>query len=81
MRALTIALCLFTTPALAGVTGPARVVDGDSLQVAGEQMRLHEIDAPEIGQVCSLDGKPWSCGRAGADLLRTFSKSNGLTAG
>jgi hypothetical protein len=29
MRAVTIALCLLATPALADVTGPARVIDGD----------------------------------------------------
>ncbi len=29
MRALTVALFLLTTPALADVTGPARVIDGD----------------------------------------------------
>jgi endonuclease YncB( thermonuclease family) len=33
-------------------------------------VRLHGIDAPETGQVCSLNGKPWSCGRAATDLLR-----------
>ena len=33
---LTIALCLLTTPALADVAGVASVVDGDSLEVAGD---------------------------------------------
>lgn len=70
MRPLIITLCLLSTPALADVTGPARIVDGDSLEVAGERVRLHGIDAPEIGQLCSLKGEPWSCGRAAADLLR-----------
>ena len=33
MRALTIALCLLATPALADVAGPARVIDGDTLEI------------------------------------------------
>lgn len=28
--------------------GPAAIVDGDSLVVAGERVRLHAIDAPEL---------------------------------
>ncbi len=35
MRALIIVLCLLATPVLADVTGPARVIDGDTLEVAG----------------------------------------------
>ena len=69
MRALTIALCLLATPALADVTGTATVIDGDTIEVHGQRIRLHGIDAPEIGQVCSLQGEPWSYGRAAAILL------------
>ena len=28
-------------------TGPARVIDGDTLDVGGVRIRLHGIDAPE----------------------------------
>ena len=45
MRALTIALCLLATPALADVTGPARVIDGDTVEIQGQRIRLHGIDA------------------------------------
>ncbi len=67
--ALTIALCLLATPALADVTGPARVIDGDTLEVQGERIRLHGIDAPESRQLCRLDGKPWQCGKDAANAL------------
>jgi endonuclease YncB( thermonuclease family) len=67
--ALTIALCLIATPALADVTGPARMIDGDTLEVQGERIRLHGIDAPESRQLCRLDGKPWQCGEDATDAL------------
>ncbi len=37
MRALTIALCLLATPALADVTGTASVIDGDIIEVHGQR--------------------------------------------
>ena len=44
--------------------GPARVIDGDTLDIAGERIRLHGIDAPEKDQTCSIDGQKWACGIA-----------------
>ncbi len=69
MRALTIALCLLATPALADVTGVASVIDGDTIEVHGQRIRLHGIDAPESRQLCRLDGKPWQCGKDAANTL------------
>lgn len=46
-----IALCGMGA-ARADVTGEALVIDGDTLQVAAERVRLHGIDAPETNQVC-----------------------------
>ncbi len=45
VRALTIALCLLATPALADVAGVASVIDGDTIEVHGQRVRLHGIDA------------------------------------
>ncbi len=64
MRALTIALCLLATPALADLAGTASVIDGDTIEVHGQRIRLHGIDAPESRQLCrrvspdSGGGKP-----------------------
>ncbi len=69
MRVLTIALCLLATPALADVSGPARVIDGDTLEIQGQRIRLHGIDAPESRQLCRLAGKPWMCGKDAANAL------------
>ena len=50
-------------PAVAqGVEGPARVIDGDMLEVRGITLRLHGIDAPESGQPCTRAGRAWDCG-------------------
>jgi len=52
------------------VSGWAHVIDGDSLQVAGREVRLVGIDAPEWSQTCSRDGKNWDCGQAARAQLR-----------
>ncbi len=69
MRSLTVALCLLATPALADVAGTASVLDGEAIEVHGQRIRLHGIDAPESRQLCRLDGKPWSCGKDAANAL------------
>ncbi len=69
MRALIAALCLLATPALADMTGVASVIDGDTIEVHGQRIRLHGIDAPESRQLCRLDGKTWQCGKDAAIAL------------
>jgi endonuclease YncB( thermonuclease family) len=63
-------------PAATGETfsGRARVVDGDSLEVAGRRVRLFGIDAPEFRQHCrDGSGAVYACGqearRALADAI------------
>jgi len=51
--------------------GEPRVVDGDTLVVHGEHIRLHGIDAPEREQMCShANGALYSCGWSAAARLR-----------
>lgn len=55
---------------LSEFSGRARVVDGDSLLVAGKQVRLYGIDAPELHQTCKLaDGTTYRCGLSARDHL------------
>ena len=52
------------------LTGRVRVVDGDSLALAGERIRLHGIDAPESAQTCRASGARWRCGERATRGLR-----------
>ncbi len=47
----------------ADLQGPARVIDGDTIEVAGPRVRLHGIDAPEADQTCRVGDQEWRCGR------------------
>ena len=60
---------MITTPALADVADVASVIDGDTIEVHGQRVRLHGIDAPESQQLCRQDGKPWQCGKDAANAL------------
>ena len=51
--------------------GNARVLDGDSIEIAGTPIRLQGIDAPESDQICAdAKGQTWPCGKAAAQELR-----------
>ena len=52
------------------ISGPARVVDGDSLAIGARRLRLKGIDAPEIKQRCLKDGHEYGCGVEAASYLR-----------
>ncbi len=51
------------------LSGTARVIDGDTLELKGARVRLHGIDAPESTQTCIADGRRWRCGQRAASAL------------
>ncbi len=61
------------------ITGKPRVIDGDTLQMAGERIRLHGIDAPESKQKCTADGKEWACGQEATFALARFIETHWVT--
>ena len=69
LAAFALALALLPALALADIAGTAKVVDGDTIKIRGERIRLHGIDAPESRQICRLDSKPWRCGEDATNAL------------
>lgn len=65
---------LSVTAIAAEVTGSARLIDGDTLELDGTIVRLHGIDAPESGQRCERsDGRGYDCGETALDGLRKLT--------
>lgn len=50
--ALLLVLSFLPSPAVAGETIPLRIIDGDTLVLDGETIRMSGIDAPELSQIC-----------------------------
>ena len=83
MRAL-IAICiaLAAAPALAAdfvLQGEPRVVDGDTIDIGDERIRLEGIDTPERGQRCrDAAGHEYRCGKAATDALQALIGSGAV---
>jgi endonuclease YncB( thermonuclease family) len=56
------------------VAGPARVVDGDTLEIGTQVIRIHGIDAPEASQLCQLPKGTWDCSGAAVNVLRAMTE-------
>ena len=69
----------FAPPVSADVIGQAQVIDGDTIEVAGERIRLHGIDAPESRQTCMISGVGWPCGRSAKDELSVATVGRTVT--
>lgn len=55
------------------VTGHAKVIDGDTIEVAGQRIRIHGIDAPELDQTFLWRGKQRACGYMASAALEALT--------
>ena len=62
------------------IAGHALAVDGDTLRIGGQRVRLTGIDAPELDQTCR-DGSSneWRCGEAARTFLVALLKGRDAT--
>ena len=75
MRLSAVLVALLSVSAVsaqADVVGNARVIDGDTIVIDGEHVRLRGIDAPEKDQTCTAFGQQWPCGRTAAEWLKDY---------
>lgn len=77
---LSPALALVAALSLAGtavgqdvVSGRARVIDGDTVEILGLRIRMHGIDAPESAQTCTDSaGRSYGCGQVATNALASM---------
>jgi endonuclease YncB( thermonuclease family) len=72
----TIAFAAETEP----LVGRASVIDGDTLDIHGEHIRINGVDAPESAQLCKdSKGKVYRCGAVAATALAEFLEASSPT--
>jgi endonuclease YncB( thermonuclease family) len=70
-----LALLISSAAMAADITGPARVVDGDTIRIGDTRIRLWGIDAVERDQTCQgKDGETYECGRDLAAVLAELTR-------
>ena len=62
------------------IAGRASVIDGDTLEIHGERIRILDFDAPESRQACAdQDGKAWRRGQQAALALADWIGQHPVT--
>ena len=54
-------------------------MEPDTIEVQGQRIRLHGIDAPESRQLCFDEGEPWLCGTDATSALRNMIDGRQVT--
>jgi len=62
-------LSLTAAASAADLIGQASIIDGDTIEIHGQRIRLFGIDAPEHDQLCEAGGNQYRCGQQAALAL------------
>ena len=54
------------------ILGQAKIIDGDTIHIKSNKIRLHGIDAPETKQTCKIDNEEWYCGKQSTKELKNL---------
>ena len=54
------------------IMGKARIIDGDTIHIKTNKIRLHGIDAPETKQICKIENEDWYCGKQSTKELKNL---------
>ena len=75
-----IALACMAAPAQGQImSGPAAVVDANTLDMTGSRVRLVGLDAPERKQTCTRSGEDWACGEEAARTVAAIIAEQAIT--
>ena len=71
---ITLSLVLYSSASFSEkiIEGKPIIIDGDTIYVDKNKIRLHGIDAPETNQKCTLDEETWNCGIQSTLALKNF---------
>ena len=61
------------------IEGRAKIIDGDTIHINKNKIRLHGIDAPEIKQTCKIKDKIWNCGIESSLALKKLILNNNIS--
>jgi endonuclease YncB( thermonuclease family) len=85
IRSVAFAAVVIATLAIApncfavDLSGRATVIEGDTIEINGQRIKLFGIDAPETAQTCRYAGEVYHCGKQSALTLGHFIGSRSVT--
>lgn len=74
--AIVLAIMAMSEYSTTEIVGNVKIIDGDSLRIDGEEVRLRWIDAPEFTQTCTnAQNQPYKCGLSAKKHLAQLIKN------